>query len=159
MGMPVFYQNRIYVCGGGDIWWGKTEAFVKCIDATQTGDITQSGQVWSQPLINHACTTPAIYNDLVFVGDLGRRVYCFDAVTGELYWQHAMRGHVWSTILAADDKVYVGSAGNDLCIFKASKEKELLNTVSFESRIFTTPTAANGRLYVNTLTRLYAIGN
>ena len=22
-GMPVFYKNRIYLTGGGDIWWGK----------------------------------------------------------------------------------------------------------------------------------------
>ncbi len=157
MGMPVFYNNRIYVCGGGDIWWGKTEAFVKCIDATGDGDITDDGQVWSQALSSHACTTPAISNDLVFVGDLGRKLYCFDANSGELYWQHSMRGHVWSTILVADGKLYVGSAGSDFAIFKAAKEKELIASIKLDSRMFTSPVAANGTLYVNTLTRLYAI--
>ena len=38
--MPVFHNNRLYVAGGGDIWWGKNEAWLKCIDATRTGDIT-----------------------------------------------------------------------------------------------------------------------
>ena len=68
-----------------------------------------------------------------------------------------MRGHVWSTILVADGKVYVGSAGSDFCIFKAGKEKELLATVRLDSRMFTSPVAANGTLYINTLSRLYAI--
>ena len=50
MGAPVFFNNRIYVTGGGDFWWGKTEAWAQCIDATLTGDITETGHVWSRSL-------------------------------------------------------------------------------------------------------------
>ncbi len=157
MGMPVLYRDRIYVTGGGDVWWGKTQAFVKCIDATGTGDITQSGEVWSHPLERHACTTPPVFQDLAFVGDLGRNVYCFDAQSGQLYWQHSMRGQVWSSLLVADGKLYAGSHGGDFCIFRASKDKELLSTIRLDGPMSTTPVAANGVLYVNTLTRLYAI--
>ncbi|MHC4496599.1 MAG: outer membrane protein assembly factor BamB family protein, partial [Planctomycetota bacterium] len=32
--MPVFYDNRIYVTLGGDIWWGKNQAWLKCFKAT-----------------------------------------------------------------------------------------------------------------------------
>src|SRR5207253_1913881 len=46
-GMPVFYHNRVYVTGGGDVFWGKNEAWLKCIEATRTGDITTNGLVWS----------------------------------------------------------------------------------------------------------------
>lgn len=35
LAMPVFYKNRVYVAVGGDIWWGKRQAWLKCIDATQ----------------------------------------------------------------------------------------------------------------------------
>ena len=35
--MPVFHDNRLYVTHGGDIWWGKNQAWLKCIDATKTG--------------------------------------------------------------------------------------------------------------------------
>src|SRR5690606_31048858 len=31
-GMPVFHNGLLYVAGGGDIWWGKNEAWLKCID-------------------------------------------------------------------------------------------------------------------------------
>lgn len=158
MGMPVFHQDRVYVCGGGDFWWGKNEAFVKCIDATGQGDITESGQIWSQPLLKHSCATPAIADGMVFVSDLGRHMHCFSADTGELYWKHDMGGALWSTILVADGKVYVGSDRNELCILKADRQLEVLNTIRLDSRIRTTPVAANGSLYFNTLRRMYAIG-
>ena len=35
MGMPVFDDGRLYVAGGGDIWWGKRQAWLKCIDAAK----------------------------------------------------------------------------------------------------------------------------
>jgi outer membrane protein assembly factor BamB len=157
MGAPVFYKNRIYVTGGGDFWWGKTAAWAQCIDATQTGDITETGRIWSQPLLRYSCTTPAIFDDLVFVGDLGRKVYCFDANTGEEYWSHSMKGDVWSSILVADGKVYVGSHGRDFCVLEASRQKKILASIRLDSPMSTTPTAANGVLYVNTLATLYAI--
>jgi hypothetical protein len=36
-GMPVFQDGRIYVAGGGDLFWGKLSAWMKCIDARETG--------------------------------------------------------------------------------------------------------------------------
>ena len=77
--MPVFDNNRIYVAGGGDIWWGKNEAWLKCIDATRTGDITTNGLVWSYPLQKHVMATPAIYRGLAFIGDVGHTFHCVDA--------------------------------------------------------------------------------
>ena len=80
--MPVFDNNRIYVAGGGDIWWGKNEAWLKCIDATRTGDITTNGLVWSYTLQRHVMSTPAIYRGLAFIGDVGHTFHCLDAETG-----------------------------------------------------------------------------
>ncbi len=157
MGMPVFYQDHIYVTGGGDFWWGKNEAWLKCIDATQTGDVTRTAERWSVPLKRHACTTPAIWNGLVFAGDCQRRFYCIDAETGEIYWEQATRGAIWGSPLVADGKVFVGTLAGDFWIFAAKKTKKVISSVRFENKIASTPVAANGLLYVNTLRRLYAI--
>ena len=35
--MPVFYDDRLFVTVGGDIWWGKQQAWLQCIDATGSG--------------------------------------------------------------------------------------------------------------------------
>jgi len=156
-GMPVFHKNRVYVAAGGDLWHGKREAWLKCIDATKVGDITRSGQVWSYALEQHCMSTPAIYDGLVFIADCRGRVHCLDADTGRPYWVHETRGEMWASTLVADGKVYVGNRASELWVFAASKEKKVIATVEMDGPIHGTPTAANGVLYVATMRRLYAI--
>jgi outer membrane protein assembly factor BamB len=155
--MPVFYKKRLYITVGGDIWWGKRQSWLKCIDATKAGDITTTGEIWSYEMKHHCSTTPAILNGLVFVADCDGFLHCVDAETGAPYWTHEVGGEIWGSPLAADGKVYVGSIKRNFCVLAASKEKELLSSVKFPENIASTPVAANGVLYVNTLDTLYAL--
>jgi outer membrane protein assembly factor BamB len=155
--MPVFVAGRLYVTVGGDIWWGKHEAWLKCIDTTQSGEITETGEIWSYELARHCCATPAVFDGLVFVGDCRGQVHCVDARTGKPYWVHRMRREVWGSSLVADGKVYVGSRAGDFAILAAGREKRVLAETQFDGSIASTPVAANGVLYVATLKRLYAI--
>ena len=155
--MPVIYQDKVYVAGGGDIFWGKREAWLKCVDATQTGDITQSGLIWSHRLERHVLGTPAVYDGCVFIADCGRKVHCVDANTGRAIWTHEISGEVWASPLVADGKVYIGARNGDFWIFAASKEKKVLGRIEIGTPINSTATAANGVLYVATMTHLYAI--
>lgn len=157
MGMPVVYKNRIYVTVGGDIWWGKREAWLKCIDATQKGDITKTGEIWSQALERHSTATPAISNGLVYVTDCGKNLHCFDAENGNPYWKHKMKMDSWSSVLVADKKVYTASRGGDFWILKEGKEVHVLHSAKLDSPINSTPVAANGVIYISTMTQLYAI--
>ena len=156
-GMPVFDNNRIYVAGGGDIWWGKNEAWLKCIDATRTGDITTNGLVWSYPLQKHVMSTPAVYRGLVFIADCGHTFHCVDAETGQPCWTHELKGEAWASPLVADGKVYLGTRSGAFYIFAARKEKKVLSTIDLGRPISSTAVAANGVLYVATMTHLYAV--
>ena len=155
--MPVFHHNRLYVAGGGDIWWGKNEAWLKCLDATRAGDITTNGLLWSYPLQKHVLSTPAIYRGLVFIADCGRAFHCVDAGTGQPCWTHEIKGEAWASPLAADDKVYLGTRSGTFYIFAASREKKLLAAIELGHPISSTATAANGVLYLATMNRLYAL--
>ena len=156
-GMPVFYRQRIYVAGGGDIWWGKNEAWLKCIDATGTGDITTSGLLWSYPLQKHVLATPAIANGLVFIPDCGRLLHCVDADTGKACWTQEIASDAWASAFVADGKVYLGTRSGNFYVMAATREKKLLATLDFHSPISATASAANGVLYVATMNRLYAL--
>ena len=156
-GMPVVDGNRLYVAGGGDIWWGKNEAWLKCIDATGTGDITTSGLVWSYRLQKHVLSTPAVWQGLVFIADCGRTFHCVDAATGQACWTHEIQGDVWASPLVADGKVYLGTRAGVFYTFAASREKQVLSTLELGTPISGTATAANGTLYVATMKQLYAV--
>jgi outer membrane protein assembly factor BamB len=158
-GMPVFYRNRIYAAGGGDIWWGKNEAWLKCIDATRMGDITTNGLLWSYTLQKHVMGTPAIANGLVFIADCGHVLHCVDAETGKPFWTHELAGEAWASPFVADGKVYLGTRTGSFYIFSASKVKQLLSSFDFGVPISSTANAANGAVYIVTMNRLYALQN
>jgi outer membrane protein assembly factor BamB len=156
-GMPVFHGNRIYVAGGGDLFWGKNEAWLKCIDATKTGDVTTNGLIWSYALNRHVLSTPAVHEGLVFIADCGRVFHCLDAQTGRAIWTHDIKGEVWASPLVADGKVYLGTRSGDFYVFAASREKKVVSALTLGSPISATATAANQVLYVATMSRLLAV--
>jgi len=155
--MPVVVGDRAYLTVGGDIWWGKRQSWLKCIDVTQSGDITETGELWSYSMPTHCCSTPSVANGLVFVADCAGMLHCVDAATGALCWTHDLGREVWASTLVADGKVYVGTRGRDFWILAAEKEKRELASVRFGAPIAATATAANGVLYVASLEHLYAI--
>ncbi len=155
--MPVFFDQRVYVAGGGDIWWGKRQSWLKCIDATMTGEVTATAEKWSYPLTRHALSTPAIHNGLVFVADSGRKIHCVDAATGQACWTNDIQGEMWASTLVADEKVYVGTRRGEFIVLAASREKRVLSSSMLDGPISGTPVAANGTLYVTTQKHLYAL--
>lgn len=156
IGMPVFVDGRVYVAAGGDFWHGKPQCWLKCIDASGTGDITETGELWSCPLSRHCMSTPAIADGLAFIGDCGGTVHCIDIKTGKPLWTHRARGEIWASPLVADGKVYVGTRSGEFLVFAATREEKLLSRTSLEP-INGTPAPANGALYVASAERLYAI--
>ena len=157
--MPVFHDDRVYITYGGDIWWGKHKAWLTCINATGTGDITNSATIWSYPVERHCCSTPAVYNGLVFVADTAGLIHCVDAETGQAYWTHETKGEIWASSLVADDKVYIGTMRRSLkfWVLAASKEKRIISSIDLKDPMHGSPVAANGVLYVATMKELYAI--
>lgn len=158
-GMPVFQEGRIYLAGGGDVFWGKNEAWLKCIRADGTGDVTTSAVVWSYALEKHTLSTPAVHDGLVYIADTGKRIHCVDAASGQACWTHDVRHEMWASPMVADGKVYLGTRGGDLLVFAAGREKRLLAEVNLGGPISATAVPANGRVYFATMTRLFAVAH
>ncbi len=90
----------------------------KVLIGTKKGDITKSGEIWSQQLERHSTATAAIANGLVYVTDCGKNLHCIDAESGKVYWKHQMKMDSGSSAPVADKKVYVASRGGDFWILK-----------------------------------------
>lgn len=155
--MPVIVDDKIYIAGGGDIWWGKREAWLQCISLQGQGNTTTTGRHWHYPLNQHNLATPVVYDGMVFVADTGRHLHCVDAATGQPYWTQRVKGEVWATPLVADGKLYLATRGREVMVLAAKREKELLATITLDSPISSTPVAANKTLYFASNRRLYAV--
>lgn len=150
-GMPVFAGGLIHVAGGGDIFWGKNEAWLQAIDP-----LTRERR-WSAPLERHTLSTPAVHEGRVYIADTGRMVRCVEAASGRELWSHESDGEFWASPLVADGRVYIGSRKGRFHIFADAAEKRVLSEVDLGSPISGTATAANGVLYVATQRQLLAL--
>jgi outer membrane protein assembly factor BamB len=156
---PVFYKNRVYSAHGQDPEHGEGVGRLLCVDPTKKGDVTDSAIIWEYRGIHRSISTVSIdpETDLLFVGDFSGYVHCLDANTGELYWTHDMKAHMWGSTFVADGKVYLGDEDGDFIILTATKEKKVISETNLGAPIYSTPIVANGVLYVGTQTHLYAI--
>jgi outer membrane protein assembly factor BamB len=157
LGMPVVENGRMYLTSGGDPWWGKLRGALKCVKLDGAGDVTSSAEVWTYPLPRETCSTPAVNDGLVYVTDVGGTLHCVDAATGKSRWTHKCVGEFWASPLVADGMVYVGTRRGHFSTFAEGREKKLLSEVELDAGINGTAVAANGVLYVPTMTKLYAV--
>jgi outer membrane protein assembly factor BamB len=156
-GMPVFVNGSLYVAGGGDVFWGKNEAWLKRLDFVTDADAIKVKEAWSFPLGRHVLSTPAVQDGLVYIADTMKELHCVDAKTGAEVWKHEMRDQFWASPLVADGKVFIGTRRGDFAILKSGREKAALSVVELKDAISATAVAANGALYIATARTLYAV--
>lgn len=118
-------------------------------------------------------STAAVSDGLVFAPDLIGYLHCLDFETGEQYWVYDTFGEVWGSPMVVDGKVFLGDAEGDLTVFAADKGttdedgKRVANVlikkrsgkdgaIVFPNAIYSTPTIANGNMYMTDRNTLYA---
>lgn len=158
IGTPVLVGNRIYVAIGRDPEHGRGRGALHCIDATKTGEITQTGKVWSYQGLDRTLSTASVAGGLLYLSDVAGRLHCLDAETGQCLWIHETKGETWGSALVADGKVYMPTA-KGLVVLAAGREKKVLSQINLGAPVYATPVAANGTLYVaSTGGWLWAVG-
>jgi outer membrane protein assembly factor BamB len=155
---PVFWEDRVYVAIGRDRAYNPREGrrvlgggHLLCIDPTGSGDITETGTVWSTKDVGRTQSTVSIVDGLLYLADLYGHLHCFDAETGERYWRHDLESMVKErTQIVADGKIYVADDANQLWVLKAGKELEVLSTSERLDGEPTSVTAVDGMLLIGT---------
>lgn len=156
---PVIYDDKVYVCVGQDPEHGEGIGHFYCIDATRTGDVTESGKVWhiGNEDFHRSISTCAIADGLVYAADLSGFLNCLDAKTGKRYWVHDTMAAIWGSPYVVDGKVMLGTEDGEVLVFEHGKDKKLIATNDLGSSVYTTPVAANGVLYVTNRKEVFAI--
>jgi outer membrane protein assembly factor BamB len=187
IGTPVFIENSVVLAVGQDPEHGEGVGHLYRIDCTKTGDISpeldddgdgqgepnpNSGQIWHYGgtdadgsvtgekdalIYRRTITTAAVHNGLVYAADLSGRLHCVDFKSGKRYWEADMLAAVWGSPMVVDGKVLLGDEDGDLAVFAEGTELKKIKEIPFPSSIYSTPTIANGVMYVSDRSRLFAI--
>ena len=156
VGTPVFYNNRVYVALGRDPEHGRGRGALVCADATQSGDVTKTGKIWSYQDLDRTLSTVAIADGLLYIADVAGRLHCLDATSGEVQWVYETRNRAVGSPLVADGKVYMVS-DRYVHILAAGKTLRALSKTNLGAYSWVTPVAANGTVYIASKNYLWAL--
>jgi hypothetical protein len=152
---PVFHDGKVYAAIGRDCYYNSKDGAVNgglyCIDPTGSGDVTDTHVIWETTEVGRTQCTPSIDADgLMYVADTLGKLVCLEADTGQVRWKGDIADKATSrSQLLADGKIYIANDRHQMYVFQAGETCKLL----WEGRVSqqpTTPTAADGVLYLST---------
>jgi outer membrane protein assembly factor BamB len=121
-------------------------------------DRNGDGQFDFEEEMHRSCGTPAIQDNLLFIADFAGLVHCVDAKSGKVYWVHDLLAAAWGSPRIADGHVYIGDEDGDVCVFELSAEQsEPVSEMNMGGSVYSTPTVADGVLFIANRTHLFAI--
>ncbi|MCY4534883.1 MAG: PQQ-binding-like beta-propeller repeat protein [Bryobacterales bacterium] len=153
---PVMLDGKVYIAVGQDPEHGEGVGHLWAVDASGSGDVTESHVVWHHPF-RRTISTVAIHDGIVYAANFSGFFHALDLASGEMLWEHDMLAAVWGSPYVVDGKVMIGDEDGDLSVLKAGRELEVLSEINFGNVIYSTPIAANSTLFVMTRSHLYAI--
>ncbi|MEO1982306.1 MAG: PQQ-binding-like beta-propeller repeat protein [Fuerstiella sp.] len=182
---PVFVDNSVLLSVGQDPEHGEGVGHLYRIDATKKGDVSpqiadgdtykdnsNTAQIWhvggvdvdgsitgeeNGLLYRRTISTVAVADGLVYAPDLSGFLHCVDFKTGEKKWVYDTFAAVWGSPMVVDGRVLLGDEDGEMVILKAGDKLEEIETKTFNSSIYSTPTIANGLMFVSDRSTLYAI--
>jgi outer membrane protein assembly factor BamB len=163
-----------------DTGYGNSIGHFWCIDITKKGDVScpaydfdpkspknkESALVWHfggegkgdrKAVFGKTLSSPVVHDGLVYMPEETGFFHCFDAATGKELWEHDIKTDIWGSPLYAGGKIYLAAEDGNLYIFAPGREKKLLAEIDMGEGLKSTPVAANGVLYVTTVSKVYAI--
>jgi outer membrane protein assembly factor BamB len=156
---PVIYNDRVYVGVGQDPEHGEAPGHFFAIDATGTGDVTDTHKIWSRDGDDfyRTMSTAAIADGVLYISSLSGFLHALDADTGEEFWTYDAFAAVWGSPFVVDGKVMLGDEDGDIAVLRAGKEMELLGEINMGASVYSTPVVRDGIMYLLTRNRLWAV--
>ena len=156
---PVVYDNKVFIGVGQDPEHGEAPGHFWVIDATGTGDVTDTNVVWHRGGTDfyRTMSTAAIDNGIVYISSLSGFLHALDVETGEEFWTFDTFAAVWGSPFVADGKVYIGDEDGDVAVLRAGKELDELGEYNLGAAVYSTAVARDGVLYFLTRNRVWAL--
>ena len=160
---PLIVGDRVYCSHSEENQDSSASGAVFCLDATKTGNITKTGEIWRTIELMVGRASPLMHGDRLYVADDGGKLYTLDAANGKLVDK---RGAKLGTMVRAspmyvDGKIFQQDVNRGAYIFKPSeKGLEQIQYTRFErgEDCFGSAICSHGKVYLPTTSHMYCIG-
>jgi outer membrane protein assembly factor BamB len=162
---PVVDGNYVFMSHGEDNIDNTEFGRVQCIDATGTGDVTETHGVWRKDGIKAGYTALVVYDGILnVVADTGN-MYAYDTKTGDELWMFDLGTVGKGSPIFADGKIYATEVNGNMWILKPSRQGcEKLSHVNIDAKvgagedeIYASPATSEGRVILVTRDRTICI--
>lgn len=105
--------------------------------------------------------SPLFHNGLIYFVKNGGVLTCYDLQKNERVYRIRTQGsgtHYASPIIA-NDKLYTIAGDGKVSVLRVGAKPKVIAVNKFDDRIYASPAASDGVLYIRTHTKLYALGN
>lgn len=162
---PVVSGNFVFIGHGEESAGTSSQGRVICLDASQI-EKGSPKLVWQKDGIHARYASPIVDGDRLYMPDDGGMLYCLDAKSGKLIWEHRYgRGECRGSPVLADGKIYVAEVSARFHILEPGKKRcKSLDEEFFpgaggvDIELAGTPAVANGRVYFSTADEMICIG-
>lgn len=160
VGSPLYHQGMIFAPSGD----GGGARDMIAIRADGKGDVTKTHLLWRNrgkkgSLLPYVPTILAHGDHLYYTSDLGVAC-CAVAKTGEVAWTARLGGgSIFGSPVLIDGKVYAVNENGEVFVFPASPDGlKLLATNELGETVRSSPSVADGRLFLRGEKHLFCIG-
>jgi outer membrane protein assembly factor BamB len=126
------------------------------------GDLTDTNVIWSMQKSLPTCTSPLIYQGVMYLVKNGGILTALDPKTGKILKQGRLRGALddyYASPVAAAGKVFLVSQTGKATVVKAGADWEILKVNDLDDDSYATPAIADDTLYVRTRGTLYCFAD
>jgi len=147
-----FNEDTIFATGG------YPQKGLLAIRADGSGDVTGSHLRWKSDSKAGYVPSPVLHDGLLYaVSDTGL-LRCYDAASGKVVWEHALKAPFYSSPVLAGDRLYLFDRKGRGYVAKTGREFELLAANELSTGVFATPVILDSRIYLRTLRDFYCLG-
>jgi outer membrane protein assembly factor BamB len=153
---PVRQEDLVFVMSG------YMNPKLMAIRLGREGDLTGTDSiVWSQTKGNSYTPSPVIYDNKLYVLMDSGMISCYNAKTGEPYYQQQRLPKTYSfksSPVGANGKLYLASENDDVIVLRMGEKFEVLATNTLADQMFiATPAIVDGEIFLRGQNKLFCI--
>ncbi len=168
---PVVVGTTVYIAHSEENIDTATMGRVVAIDATGSGDISASGEIWRAEALGIGFASPLYHDGVLYLVDNSSNLIALDATTGDELWQINVGTVGKSSPVYGDGKIYYTEVNGRIYILRpAADGAEIIDTEEIKipgqdaglerpAEIYGSPAIGYGRVYVSTEAGIFAFGD